>query len=71
MARQVTARKVRIEEADDRFDREFWAHIPPEQRFVETWRLSLELWQLLAASARLSQLASARRYLSSRVTSTK
>jgi hypothetical protein len=29
----------------DRADREFWASLTPEDRVLETWRLSLELWE--------------------------
>ncbi len=27
-------------------DREFWAAMTPAERVLETWRLSLELWEL-------------------------
>jgi hypothetical protein len=30
----------------DRADREFWAALAPPERVLETWRLSLELWEL-------------------------
>lgn len=30
----------------DRADREFWAALTAEERVLETWRLSLELWKL-------------------------
>lgn len=30
----------------DRADREFWAALAPHERVLETWRLSLELWEL-------------------------
>ena len=39
-------RKVRLGADSDRADHEFWAALTPEARVLETWRLSLELWQL-------------------------
>ncbi len=38
-------RKVRLGEESDRADREFWAALTPDERVLETWRLSLELWE--------------------------
>ena len=38
-------RKLRMGPESDRADREFWAAMTPEERVLETWRLSLELWQ--------------------------
>src|SRR6266567_1759469 len=45
-AREITIRKARLGEEDDRLDREFWARLPPEERVEETWWLSLELWEM-------------------------
>ena len=45
-AREITIRKARLGEEDDRLDREFWARLPPEERVEATWRLSLELWEM-------------------------
>lgn len=39
-------RKVRMGKDSDRADREFWAALAPHERVLETWRLSLELWEL-------------------------
>jgi hypothetical protein len=39
------SRKTRRGPEDDRADREFWAAMTPDQRVLETWRLSLELWE--------------------------
>jgi hypothetical protein len=44
--RRVVARKTLLAERDDLFDVEFWASIPPDERFAETWRLSEEIWRL-------------------------
>ena len=45
--RHVTARKTTLKDvADDRFDRDFWAGIPPEEKFVEAWNMTLEIWLL-------------------------
>jgi hypothetical protein len=30
----------------DRADREFWLAMSPDERVLETWRLSLEQWEL-------------------------
>jgi hypothetical protein len=43
--REITVRKARLGEEDARLDREYWSQLPPEQRVLETWRLSLELWR--------------------------
>ena len=44
-AREITVRKARMGEEDARLDREFWSRMTPGERVLETWRLSLELWQ--------------------------
>jgi hypothetical protein len=43
---RITVRKAHIGADDDRLDREFWAQLTPDERLLETWRLSLELWQM-------------------------
>lgn len=44
--RRVTStRKTRMGEDSDRADREFWAALTPDERVLESWRLSLELWE--------------------------
>ena len=40
------SRKTRLGEESDRADREFWAALTADERVLETWRLSLELWEL-------------------------
>jgi hypothetical protein len=45
MARLISARKTTLAELDDRFDVEFWASIPPDERLAQTWRISQEVWQ--------------------------
>jgi hypothetical protein len=42
--RTVIARVARLDRLDERFDREFWASIPPDERFAETWRLTVDAW---------------------------
>jgi len=32
-------------EEEARLDREYWDQMPPRERVLETWRLSLELWR--------------------------
>jgi hypothetical protein len=44
--RRIVARKVALADLDDSFDVDFWASIPPDERFAETWRLSEEIWRL-------------------------
>jgi hypothetical protein len=45
-ARHITVRKARLGEEDEKLDREFWAQLSREERVLEAWRLSLELWEL-------------------------
>jgi hypothetical protein len=45
-AQHITVRKARLGPENDRLDREFWASLPPDERVEETWRLTLELWEL-------------------------
>lgn len=44
-ARQISIRRALMGEEDVRLDREFWSAMPPGERVLETWRLSLELWR--------------------------
>jgi hypothetical protein len=44
-SQHITIRKARMGPEDDRLDREFWARMSPEERVLEAWRLSLELWE--------------------------
>jgi hypothetical protein len=41
-----STRKLRLGAESDQADREFWASLTPEQRVEETWRLSVELWEV-------------------------
>ena len=45
-ARTITIRKARFGAEDERLDREFWAKLTPDERILETWRLSVELWEM-------------------------
>jgi len=45
-AKHVTVRKARQGPEDEHLDREFWERMPPVERVEETWRLSLELWEM-------------------------
>lgn len=45
-SRPITLNKARLGEEDDRLDREFWAQLTPDERVEETWRLTVELWEL-------------------------
>lgn len=42
--KNVTLRVVPLKQADDRFEREFWQSIPPDERFAEAWRLAVDAW---------------------------
>ncbi len=44
--RITSTRKLRLGAESDQADREFWASLTPEQRIEETWRLTVELWEL-------------------------
>ena len=43
--RRISVRRARLGVEDARLDREFWRGIAPGERVLETWRLSVELWQ--------------------------
>jgi hypothetical protein len=45
-AQHITVRKARLGPEDERLDREFWERLSPADRVEETWRLTLELWEL-------------------------
>jgi hypothetical protein len=45
-ASRITIRKTKLGPEADRLDREFWAGMTSEERVEETWRLTLELWEL-------------------------
>jgi hypothetical protein len=45
-ARHITVRRATLGPEDERLDREFWAALTPEERVEETWRLTLEIWEL-------------------------
>ena len=40
------ARITRSQAESERADREYWAKLTPDERVLETWRLSLELWEV-------------------------
>lgn len=42
----MTVRIATSPEEADRFDREFWAAMTPEDRVTLAWQLTLELWEL-------------------------
>lgn len=44
-AGRITVRKARLGQEDAALDREYWERMRPEDRVLETWRLSLELWR--------------------------
>ena len=44
--RITSTRKLRPGPEADQADREYWAALTPAERVLETWRLSLELWEL-------------------------
>lgn len=50
--RITSIRKLRMGDEADRADREFWAAMKPEERVLECWRLSLELWELRKTNPR-------------------
>ena len=42
----TSVRKLRMGAESDRADREFWLSLSPDERVLETWRLSVELWEM-------------------------
>lgn len=44
--RKMSVRICRTQAELEAADREFWQAIPPDERVLETWRLSEELWRL-------------------------
>jgi hypothetical protein len=43
----VTGRRFPSNVEADRHDAEYWRRIPPDERVLQAWRLSVEQWQLL------------------------
>jgi hypothetical protein len=43
----ITTRRFSSHAEADRHDAEFWNAIPPHERVLLVWRLSVEQWQLL------------------------
>ncbi|MGH7265256.1 MAG: hypothetical protein ACREMB_10440 [Candidatus Rokuibacteriota bacterium] len=43
-SRRVTLRIARLGQDDDRSARAFWQSIPPDERFAEVWRLTVDAW---------------------------
>ncbi len=44
--RVLTIRVCRSSYEEETADREFWQALSPEDRLIETWRLSEELWRM-------------------------
>jgi hypothetical protein len=49
-ARPMTTRRFASNAEADRHDLEYWQQIPPAERVLQTWRLSVEQWQLAGHS---------------------
>jgi hypothetical protein len=43
----ITARRFASNAEADRRDAEFWRQMPPHERVLLTWRLSVDQWELL------------------------
>jgi hypothetical protein len=43
----MTTRKFASNADADRHDAEFWRQMPPHERVLQVWRLSVEQWELL------------------------
>jgi hypothetical protein len=43
---RITARRFASNAEADRHDAEFWRQMPPAERVLLTWRLSVEQWRL-------------------------
>jgi hypothetical protein len=44
--RDISVKVCRTWEEAETADREFWRNLSPEDRILQTWRLSEELWRL-------------------------
>jgi hypothetical protein len=45
-ARRITVRRFASAAEADRHDLEYWQQLAPEERVLQVWRLSQELWRL-------------------------
>jgi len=45
--RTITARRFASNEEADRHDADYWRRIPPSERALQAWRLSVEQWQMI------------------------
>ncbi|HSK08107.1 MAG TPA: hypothetical protein VK911_00905, partial [Vicinamibacterales bacterium] len=45
-AAPVTVRRFASAAEADRHDLEYWLSLPPAERVLQVWRLSVELWRL-------------------------
>jgi hypothetical protein len=43
----ITARRFASNAEADRHDAEFWRQVPPHERVLLAWQLSVEQWQLI------------------------
>jgi hypothetical protein len=41
-----STRKLRMGPDSDRADREYWLAMTPDERVAETWRLTVEQWEM-------------------------
>jgi hypothetical protein len=54
--RHIKVRRTTFGPEDDRLDREFWAASTPDERVAETWRLTVEQWELKGWDPRESRV---------------
>jgi hypothetical protein len=45
--REITIRRFASNEEADRHDADYWGRIPPHERVLLAWQLSVEQWELL------------------------
>ena len=45
--RRIVTRRFTSNADADRHDREFWLQMPPHERVMRVWKLSVEQWELL------------------------
>lgn len=44
--RPISVRRLRMGAEDEGADREYWRRLRPEERVLESWRITCELWEL-------------------------
>lgn len=46
LRKRIRVRKFQTAQEEQAADHEWWQRLSPEERLIETWRLSEELWRM-------------------------